>query len=266
MASRVPSARFFQRGVYFTVDEFKGRRPVVRGSTTLTVEPSRLRNPLSVPHLPAQSGGSRGRPMPVPLNFAHLRNRAVNFCLVLYARKGMQWDHAIWGVPGSTPIGNVLVFAGCGVVPVRWFSQVDSRTPGLHPRYRWSTRAMRWGSLLARVPLARRENASLTDPLPVARWMEEVLRNGRTPHLMTFASSAVRLSEAAGTAGVDFSGAQFTIAGEPVTAARLAAIRAVGAEGFPFYGSSEPSATATDVWRPKWPIDLRAPHHTVGDG
>ena len=38
-----------RHGVYLTVDEFKGRRPVVRGNTTIAVDPRRLRNPRSAP-------------------------------------------------------------------------------------------------------------------------------------------------------------------------------------------------------------------------
>lgn len=40
-----------QSGVYLTVDEFKGRRPVVRGCTTIAVNPDRLRNPLAAFHI-----------------------------------------------------------------------------------------------------------------------------------------------------------------------------------------------------------------------
>ena len=35
----------FRRGVYLTLDELKGRRPAVRGSTSIAVGQARLRNP-----------------------------------------------------------------------------------------------------------------------------------------------------------------------------------------------------------------------------
>src|SRR6266516_2181904 len=34
----------YRSGVYLTIDEYKGRRPTVRGSATLAVEPTQLRN------------------------------------------------------------------------------------------------------------------------------------------------------------------------------------------------------------------------------
>lgn len=79
----------------------------------------------------------------------------------------------------------------------------------------------------------------LAEPLPVARWLVDTLRAGRVPHVFTFASAAVRLCKAAGEAGLDLAGAQFTVTGEPITPSRLAAVRSTGAEAVADYGSAE---------------------------
>jgi len=142
-----------RQGVYLTVDEFKGRRPVVRGSVTLVVDPSRLRNPSSVAHVPVQSGGSRGLPTVVLLDLASIRDHAVNQLLVFSARGWTGYSHAVWTVPGGTPMRVLLRYAAAGAVPVRWFSPVDPDSPDLHARYRWSARVMGWGGALAGVPL-----------------------------------------------------------------------------------------------------------------
>jgi hypothetical protein len=68
--------------------------------------------------------------------------------------------------------------------------------------------------------------------------MAGVLRTGRTPHLKAFASPAVRLCRAALAAGIDLHGAQFTLSGEPITQARMAAIRESRAQATPRYGAS----------------------------
>jgi hypothetical protein len=75
--------------------------------------------------------------------------------------------------------------------------------------------------------------------MPNVAWMADVLRAGRTPHLHTFASSAVRVCLRADRAGVRLDGARFTMSGEPVTGARLAAIRRVGAVPRPCYSTME---------------------------
>jgi len=229
----------FRHGVYLTVDEFKGRRPATRGSATIAVDPSRLRNSSSGFQVTVRSSGSRGEGTSVPTDLGSIRDHCVNQCLALHARGGIGWRHAIWAVPGGAAVRVLLRYSACGASPVRWFSQVDPGSPWLHPRYRWSARVMRWGSLVAGVPLPRPTYVPLEDPLPIAHWMAEILRAGGTPHLNTFASSAVRLCKAACDAGIDLRGAEFTLTGEPITAARLTVVRRAGAKGVPSYATME---------------------------
>jgi hypothetical protein len=72
--------------------------------------------------------------------------------------------------------------------------------------------------------------------------MVEELAEGRTPLLLTYPSPAVRLCRAAVEAGLDLTGVQLRLYGEPVTAARLDAIRQSGAQARAIYA-------ATESWR-----------------
>lgn len=249
-----------RHGVYLTVEEFKGRRPVVRGSATIALGPSGLRNPCSAFHVPARSGGSRSRGTPVLIDFAFIRDCAVNTGLSYEARNGGKWLKAVWEIPGGGALFRLLQFSSFGSPPVRWFSQVDPAAPGLEPRYRWSARALRWGSLIAGVPLPSPQVVSPEDPLPIAHWIAEVLRAGGIPHLGTFTSSAVRLCQVAFDAGIHLGGAQFTLGGEPMTVARLVAIRRAGAEALPRYGSIECGPVGYGCLAPEAPDDLHALH------
>jgi hypothetical protein len=164
--------------------------------------------------------------------------------------------------PSTWPrAARILKLGSIGARPDRWFSQVDAAAPGLHPRYRWSARLVRWAGALGRRPLPRPQHVSVGNPLPIVRWMRELLDRGRTPHLVTLASSAVRLCEAARAAGLDLDGAQFLLIGEPVTAARLDAIRGVGAEGRPRYGTIECGPLGYGCLAPAAPDDV----HIVRD-
>ena len=98
---------------------------------------------------------------------------------------------------------------------------------------------MRWGSMLAGVALPPPCHVPIEAPLPIARWMADVLRCGRTPHVWTYASSATRLCRAAAEAGLNLRGARFSVSGEPATPARLAVVRQAGAEIVPRYGASD---------------------------
>ena len=108
-------------GVYLTVSELKGRQPVVRGNAKIDVNPSLLRNPLAALHVPVSSSGGRGAEAIVNLDLGFLREVAVDQSLVMAARDGLSWQHAIWMVPGGSGFKQVLKFSAIGSPPVRWF-------------------------------------------------------------------------------------------------------------------------------------------------
>lgn len=229
-------------GVYLTVDELKGRHPVRRGTASIVVEQRGLRVPHARPFLGVRSGGSRGESVPAPIDVTYVRERTPNTCLAIHARGGAGWAHAVWGVPGSLFLVNLLELAATGAPPVRWFSQLDPVSPSLHPRYRWSSRVVVWASRLAGVPLPAPEHVPVDDPGAIVSWMAETLARGGVPHLLTYASAGVRVALAAEAAGVGLHGAQLSLTGEPLTPARVAAIRRPGARAVAWYGSMESSS------------------------
>src|SRR5262245_53073601 len=228
----------YRHGVYLTVEELKGRRPIMRGEATVAWDPLGFRNPGSSARFAAQTSGSRGPRAPVVLDLDFLADLAVDRALALAARGGRDWRAAYWDVPGGG-LGAILVSAKAGMLPVRWFSPVDPGLPGFHPRYRWSARLARCGSLLAGKALPVPRHVSVADPLPIARWMASVLEHGETPFLTTYSSPAVRLCRAAQAAGIWLGGAHLALYGEPVTDARVAVIRKAGAEVIPVYVTME---------------------------
>ena len=231
--------RLYRAGVYLTVEEFKGRRPVVRGSERFHVDSRLLRNRRAAVHAFARSGGSRGVGMPVPIDLEFLREQATNLCLVAHARGGTTWRKAHWMVPGGGAVIMALTYSGFGSPSAAWFSQLAPDAPTIPARYRWSARLVCQISRLIGRPIPLPRHAPLEDPGPVLRWMVNVLRRDEVPWLQTLASSAVRLCQEAAAAGIDLSRARFTVTGEPVTAARLAALHAVGAEALTHYGAVE---------------------------
>ena len=226
-------------GVYLTVDEFKGRREVRRSGVSVPCGPGFLRNSCSIHGIPSRSGGSRGPGTPLLIDFKFIADCAVNACLLFEAQGGTDWVKADWEVPGGGALFRLLKLSRFGRPVARWFSQLDPASPELHPRYRWSARVLRWGSVLAAAPLPPVRHVPLDRPAPIVLWMREVLDAGGTPFLFTFPSSAVRIALAAADLGLDLEGARFLVGGEPITEARLKTIRAVGARTIPRYGSIE---------------------------
>jgi hypothetical protein len=253
-------AALADRGVYLTVDEFKGRRPIVRGSTRIVLDPRTFTNPFCARDVPGRSSGSRGTPVPVLVALDYLRDCGIDTRLALDARGGEDWLKAYWGVPGASATVVVLRLSAFGDPVVRWFSQIDPQTPGLDARYGWSVTGLRWGARLAGRPLPAPEFVSLEDPLPIVRWMADVLRSGQVPFLQTFPTSGVRVCQAALDARVDIAGARMTMGGEPTTRARLAAIQRAGVDARPRYSSIECGPIGHGCLRPEAPDEIHLLH------
>jgi hypothetical protein len=243
-------------GVYLTTAEFKGRTPLVRGGETIDCSPNGLRNPASTTHLRGATSGSRGAPVTVPVDLAHVRDWSVNFCLMFDTLGPLRWRHARWSLPGGDGLAFGLIYAGFGAPLTRWFSPVDLAGPGVHARYRWACRLLAWESRLVGVPVPYPEHVPVESPGPILRWLVDTLRAGDTPHLAAYVSPALRLCEAAVRAGVDLQGAYLRLVGEPVTAGRLAAIRRTGIEAVPDYGAVDVGLIGSDCRAPEAPDEV----------
>ncbi len=249
-------ATLLRAGVYLTVDELKGRRPVRRGSLELTIDRAAIINPRAVVHGLGETSGSGGPSSPVPIDLASIADHAVNTQLALAAHGGHEWRHAHYGVPGGTAVTNPLELAKSGRPPDRWFTPIELGTPGLSARYRLGAAALRFGSAIAGVPLPGPTFAPFADPSPIVRWLAAELARGRTPHVWTLASSAVLVCQAALDSGTDIGGARFTAGGEPTTAARRAAIEAAGAVVLPRMGTTETDIVSYACVAPAAPDDM----------
>lgn len=244
------------KGVYLTVDEAKARASVVRGSASFTLHPDALRNPISTTYVPPSRKSDHGRERsPVPANLENIVDTCVR-SLIFQAFGGLDWRHGFWGVPGGAVIGEILEYGCVGLHVCRWFTQIDPASPALHPRYHWSARALGWGSSLAGVRLPRPQHIPLHDPMPIIHWLRGTLEKGRTPHLRTSSSSAVRLCQRASESGIELAGTHFTVGGEPLTPHRLAVIRKAGGQAHPLFGSSEAGHIGIACTKPERPDDV----------
>lgn len=233
-------ARLEQDGVYLTVDEFRGRSAIVRGSTRIAPEDVDCRNPLTAEHVRSWTGGSGGSALAVHLDLNCVRDRAVNMQLALCARGGEHWHKAVWSLRGLVP---VLWYSAMPPRDVRWFTQMDPASRGWRSRFGWSARLLAWEGRLLGLPVPRPEYAPLEAPDALLRWIGDTKRAGGVPHVWTTPSAAVQLAETARERQVSLVGTECTITGEPVTAARLGSIADAGMRAVPDYGSVESGGT-----------------------
>ncbi|MEW5817218.1 MAG: hypothetical protein AB1798_17715 [Spirochaetota bacterium] len=246
----------YNNGIYLTSHEFHGRHPVERGSTRFHINPLSLRNPYAKKHVPVRSSGSRSSGIPVLMDLAFFQDTAVDTVAYLAARESLESRKAIWEVPGGVAVYRILTLSCSGTPPEKWFSQLDVNSGNMGLRYRGSAKVLEYGARLARVPMPAPQHVSLDNPLPIIRWMQKCLSEGRTPHLFTFASSAVRLCLYAYDAQIDLKGVQITMSGEPTTRTRLEIVQRSNAEAFPAIGSAECGYLGYGCLKPNAPDDV----------
>ena len=246
----------FRKGVYLTLKEFRGDCETVRGNTRLLVNPRQLRNPLAKRHIPVRSSGSRSHGIQVVRDLDFLHDNTVALVVFLEARKSLSSELATWSVPGGVTLSNLTKFNCAGLPPSRWFSQFDTRAREISFRYRMSARVLELSGILAGTPMPQPEYVSLDNPLPIIQWIKDCLQRGRTPHLFTFVSSAVRLAQCALDANIDLQGTQITMSGEPITPARLATVRRSHADALPSMGCVEVGHIGYGCLTPEAPDDI----------
>ena len=242
------------QGVYASVDEFKARVPMERGSQRFEVAEADYDHPSLSHELEVQSGGTRSAGTRVPIKLGFTAALADDTAVLFDSHDLWRHDQAIWLPFGGGASVALLVYSKLGRVPVKWFSHVSGKE--LNPRFRWGARFLAgWGRLIgARLPVP--EFAPLAAAPTVARWIAERVRAGRRPCITTYASSAVRAATAAIDQGLSLEGAAFITIGEPMTDAKRAKIEASGAQLIVRYAITEAGIIGYGCASPKASDDL----------
>lgn len=252
-------------GVRVSFEEFKGRQPIVRGSTTIEARPRAFDNPLTAAGVPAETSGSSGPPARVMIDLHHIAATTPIHALARQAHGLAEAPWAVWRsiLPGASGLNNILRGVCLGRPPERWFSPV---APGdLKPSIRrwlateYLLAAARWRGL--RLP--RPEHVPIAEARLVARWMGDILaRDGRCL-LSAFVSLAARVADAAVTLGIDLTGATFLGGGEPPSPAKVTAIARSGARFVPTYSFTEAGPVGMGCARPLDATDVHLCADTV---
>lgn len=233
--------RLLDEGVYLTLDEFKGRRSLRRGSGTFALRPDSCDNPVLTPHFATTSSGSSGRPRRFLVDLDLLRYEAATNLLFCEAAGVLRAPFALWRPvpPGSAGIKRALTAARLRLPFERWFTpqpyhplRPDSKSWGV-------TTAAVVASRLAGCPIPVPEEVTLDSASRVAAWLAGHCRQGVTAHLDVSVSAALLVVQAAAAAGLDLSGAFLRTGSEPLTPARAGVLAAAGCRTLNHYAIAE---------------------------
>jgi hypothetical protein len=228
-------------GVYVTLDEFKGRRPLARGSLSLDVAHSDFDNPLLAPQYWSRSSGARGPSRRVPLDLNVLEHDASHEA-VFRSAFGL-WDRrfALWRVkpPSTSGLNNALRQAKIGRSLERWFDPYRAPRDLEALKYRlFTSYTVRVGRLHG-ARLAPPEQCPAADGGRVARWIAASRREGHPVFMDAQAGLGVRACRAAVDDGIDISGTVFRLTGEPLTRAMSEIVEASRSRAVPGYSMVE---------------------------
>lgn len=235
--------RLRDAGVAVTLEEFKGKTPIVRSGLTIETRDSDFDSPgLRGDGIRGTSSGTRSVPTRVLYDWNFLVEEAA-YEAVLYRHHGVhEAAVALWYpvLPGVAGLHNLLLNLMWGAPPERWFSQVDPAATSSLSLPRLSLAGLRVGGWLGgqRVPAPEFADARGADR--VLEWLAGVRRRGRNAVLRTFVSSAVGLAERARSHGSTLEGLTLFAGGEPLTAERRAFLEAAGCRVVPRYVATEP--------------------------
>lgn len=233
--------RLYDAGVYVGLDEFKGRRPIVRPGLELEVDPGDFDLPLPGRAMPGRTGGSRGPARRVLVDLDHRLHQAAYHSLTMEAFALDGRPLAVWRAapPAFAGIGAVVTHAKLGIVFDRWFSQTRL-TPrgGLAREYLFTVATLLAGRTTGRrLPFPR--HVPVGEAQPVARWLAEKKAEGPPAYVSTTASSGVRACLAALESGLDIEGTFFRLGGEPFTPAKARVFERAGCVAVGNYSLTE---------------------------
>jgi hypothetical protein len=241
-------------GVYLTLEEYKGRRPIERLGLGYRVRPEDFFSPLRRGSFVLHDKGSSGVRRGGPLDLVHVGALATHYALLLESFALRPRPYGIWCPvpPSRAGLIHALRVSKLGIRVDRWFSQTpleltSSTAKSFFLVHATLTATRRWG----KTPLPKPQHVALGDAAPVAQWLAGSVRAGTPAQLFTYPSSAVRACQAAEAAGLDISGTVFCVAGEPYTSAKAEAIERSGSRAISYYGAVETGTIALSCAEPR---------------
>jgi len=240
-------------GVYLSVDEFKGKMPVIRNGVRLNLNPSDL-DMASDSSVPLQSSGSRGPRMRTPIDVEGLQLLASYIPLILRGLDaGDQPVVLYYPMPSVPGIVHLITFALAGACPAAWFSQVP------HPGFFRSIAGMELALLIGTaralgIHLPGPRAADIRNPITLVLWILRSCPAGAV--IATFPGSALRLVRTAIQAGIRLPSLIFILGGEPITRRKREYLEKEGHRVFPWYSSVETGRIAVGCFNPAVPDDM----------
>ena len=232
--------KLYQKGVYISIEEFKGKKEVIRGSNVFQFKAVDFDNPYLSGQFQSRSGGSRSAGTRTIYDFDYFTEHyAYNVANMYDAHEATDFPIAMWlPIIGAGPVA-MMTWPKGGMVPEKWFSPVEKK--GFKPslRRRFIANYMVYMSRISGVKMPAPEYIPMSDALKVAKWVADKIKEHGGCNVLTYTSAAVAVCQAAKENGLDIKGAKFSLGGEPITEVKHKEVESVGAISLPIYAMIE---------------------------
>jgi hypothetical protein len=218
----------YDGGVYLTVDEFKGKTPIVRQGREIASRPADFHNLLADVWIDVATGGSSGPRTAVPNGTGALLLRDAISALLIAEFELRDYARLIVRpiLPSSVGVMMGLSMSRMGCPMHRWFATGGSAKDSLHYRAltRYLVQAGRWNGASMPAP----EYLAPGDFATPVEWIAREKQNGRPAMLSAFVSPAIRMAALARERGLDVEGTLVSAGGETINQAKLDVFKQAG--------------------------------------
>lgn len=235
MESTLQSLR--DAGVYLTMEEFKSRTPVSRTGLTMETSEGDFDNPYVMGRsIEGATSGSTSKSVRVLYDWNFFAEEAANEMLLHQVHGVSETPSAFWlpSLPSISGIHNLLVQLKFRKPPDKWFSHLEGNAQS-----KVAMEYLRWNCRFYGIRVPRPEFTTMTDGERVARWMHKTMQQDGCCVVKTFASSAVRIAQAAQEQGIHLNGCVVFTGGEPLTNRRHRYLQSAGIRAYPRYVATE---------------------------
>lgn len=245
-----------QQGVYVSFEEFKGTKPITRGSLTLETTPADFDNPTASRFFTSTTGGSTGVGRRVQLDLEHLHALLPGRIVVRHVQGVTGTPGASWSdLPPGGGLKGVLLQAAAGEDATHWFSARSMSGGDMPMRFRLATHAAITVARAAGAKVQWPTYVPFEEAVTLARWARDQVQRHGACHLHSSVSRILRIAVAAKANGIDLTGATLRGGGEPPTPAKVSQIISTGATFRSSYAFSEVGTVGSSCLNSDGPND-----------
>lgn len=233
------------KGIYISIEEFKGKQPIIRDGSIFKVRERDFDNPYTARCYERRSGATRSAGTRTVVDFEFLADTAAN--------RGLIAD--MWGLSGSpfviirpaSPYGAGTLFmlhlSKFDIYPVKWFSLYDERNVPISLKSRFGLYYILFmGNLFgAKFPRPDLRDFGCWDE--AVAYVARLLDRHKSCCIFTNVSSATRICSIANAKSISLQGLTFQGCGEPLTDKKRDEIESAGARYVLYYAFTEAGLT-----------------------